>query len=145
MHRFIAVCSIVICATTLACSSAPSEKVASTSSAQTGGCGGAAVVTLTGFDRQTLVLTGVTADGAELTIQYTGDTLALPADLGRYTPPDPCFAQATAWNEQIDCGLTWDVVERLEHFARFDCEAAVTLGEDNGALTFQPVASTPDP
>jgi len=145
MRRFVFVCSIFICGATLACSSAPGEKVASTSSAQTGGCGGAAVVTLTGFDRYSLVLTGVTADGAELAIQYTIDTVGLPADLGTYTPPDPCFGQASAWNEQIDFGLTRAVVQRLEHFARFDCEASVTLGSDNEVLTFQPVASTPAP
>jgi hypothetical protein len=145
MRRFVVVCSIVICGATVACSSAPGEKVASTSSAQTGGCEGATVVTLTGFDRYSLVLTGVTADGEELSIQYTVDTVGLPADLGTFTPPDPCFAQAVAWNEQIDFGVTRAVVERLDHFARFDCEASVTLARDNEALTFQPVASTPDP
>jgi hypothetical protein len=103
------------------------------------------VVTLTGFDRDTLVLTGVTADGAELAIQYTGDTFGLPADLGSYTPPDPCFAQATAWDNQIDFGVTRAVVERLAHFARFDCLASVTLGDENEALSFQPVASAPAP
>jgi hypothetical protein len=144
MRRFVAVCSIFIGATTVACSSAPGEKVASTSSAQTG-CESATVVTLTGFDRQTLVLTGVTADGAELAIQYTGDTIGLPADLGSYTPPDPCFGQATAWNEQCDFGVTRAVDQRLEHFARFECQASVTLDLDNEAITFQPVASAPAP
>jgi hypothetical protein len=142
MRRFVAACSIITSATTFACSSAPGEKVASTSSAQTG-CESTAVVTLTGFDRHTLVLTGVTADGAELAFQYTSDTWGFPADLGTYTPPDPCFAQATAWNEQVDFGLTRAVVERLEHFALFDCEASVTLGRDNEVLAFQPVASAP--
>ena len=136
-------CSIFIGVTALACSSAPGEKVASTSSAQTG-CESATVVTLTGFNRRTLVLTGVTADGAELAIQYTSDTIGLPADLGTYTPPDPCFAQATAWNNQIDFGSAHRaVVERLEHFARFECAASITLGTENEALTFQPVASAP--
>ena len=144
MRRFVSVCSVFIAATTLACSSAPGEKVASTSSAQTG-CESATVVTLTGFDRHTLVLTGVTADGTELAIQYTSDTVGLPADLGQFTPPDPCFGQANAWNEQIDFGLTCDVIQRLEHFARFDCDASIVLGDDNEALTFQPVGSAPAP
>lgn len=145
MHRFVAVCSVVIGVAVLGCSIAPNEKVGSTSSAQTA-CARATVVTLTAFDSHTLVLTGVTADGEELTIQYTSETVGLPADLGTYTPPDPCFAQATAWNNQIDqidaigpCGRA--VVQRLEHFARFECAASILLGGDDEALTFQPVAS----
>jgi hypothetical protein len=144
MRRIVAVCSIFIGATTVACSSAPREKVGSTSSAQTS-CEGSTVVTLTGFDRQTLMLTGVTADGAELAIQYTDYTIGLPADLSLYTPPDPCFGQATAWNEQVDFGVSRAVVERLEHFARFACVASVALDGDNEAITFQPVASAPAP
>jgi len=148
MHRFVAVCSVFVGVAALGCSSAPNEKVASTSSAQTG-CESAAVVTLTGFNSRTLVLTGVTADGAELAIQYTTDTVGVPADLGTYTPPDPCFAQATAWNNQIDqideigLGCSRALVQRLEHFARFECAASITLGAENEALTFQPVASAP--
>jgi hypothetical protein len=146
MRRFVAVCSIFIGVAALGCSSAPNEKVASTRSAQTG-CESATVVTLTAFDPHTLVLTGVTADGVELAIQYTSDTIGLLADLGTYTPPDPCFGQATAWNNQIDqideidVGCSRALVQRLEHFARFDCAASITLGADDEALTFQPVAS----
>jgi hypothetical protein len=144
MRRFVAVCSVFIGVAALGCSSAPNEKVASTSSAQTGCESSATVVTLTAFNPRTLVLTGVTADGVELAIQYTSDTIGLLADLGTYTPPDPCFGQATAWNNQIDemtFGCNRAVVQRLGHFARYECAASITLGADNEALTFQPVAS----
>ena len=142
MRRFVVVCSIIIGTGTLACSGPPGEKVASTSSAQTG-CESTTVITVTGFDRRTLVLTGVTADGTEMAMRYTDETWGLLADLGSFTPPDPCFGQATAWNEQIDFGVNRAVVERLTHFARFDCEAIVTLDTDNEVLTFQPVAAEP--
>ena len=148
MHRFVAVGSIFVGVAALGCSSAPGEKVGSTSSAQTG-CESATIVTLTGFNSRTLMLTGVTADGVELAIQYTSDTIGLPADLGTYTPPDPCFAQATAWNNQIDqvdeigFGCSHALVQRLQQFARLECAASITLGAENEALAFQPVASAP--
>lgn len=144
MHRFVAACSIVIGATTLACSSPPGENVESTSSAQSACEGGARVVTLTGFDSDALVLTGITPEGETLAIRYTADTEALAANLIEY-PPDPCLGQATAWNKQIDRGLTQAVIERLAHFASFSCSASVTLGAGNVALTFQPVAFAPAP
>jgi len=148
MHRFVAVCSIFVGVAALGCSSAPGEKVGSTSSAQTG-CGSPTVVTLTGFNSRTFMLRGVTADGAELAFQYTTDTIGLPADLGTYTPPDPCFAQATAWNDQIDqideigFSCSRPLAQRLQQFARLECAASITLGAENEALTFQPVASAP--
>ncbi len=145
MRRFVAAYVIVIGATALGCSSPPGERVGSTSSAQTACEGGSQVVTLTGFDRETLVLTALNADGEELSIQYTADTTAVAADLASYEPPDPCFAQATAWNHQIGRGISRAVVERLAHFARFSCDASVQLGEGNVALSFKPVPFPPNP
>jgi hypothetical protein len=141
MRRFIAAYAI-LGATTLACSAAPD----STSSAQSALAAPAdEVVTITGFDRQTLVLTAVNAEGETMSLQYTPDTSALAANLAGFEPPDPCFAQATAYDHQIDRGLTQALIERLVQFARFSCNAAVTLGEGNVVLSFQPVAHPPEP
>ncbi len=146
MRRFLAAAYVILGATTLACSGPPGDTTESTNSAlsacDTAGC---EVVTLTGFDRETLVLTGVNAAGEELSIRYTADTEALPADLGTYEPPDPCFAQATAWNHQIGPDHTEPLIERLAHFATFRCNASVTLGEGNLALSFRPVPYPPQP
>lgn len=144
MRRLIAA-FVIIGATTLACSGPPGEKLGSSSSALRACRGSSEVLTLTGFDRETLVLTAVNADGEELSIQYTGDTSALAADLASYEPPDPCFAQATAWNHQIGRGLTQAVIERLSHLAQFSCDASVRLGEGNVVLSFRPVPFPPNP
>ncbi len=144
MRRLIAA-YVIIGATTLACSGPPGEKIASTSSAQTACEGPSEVVTLTGFDRETLVLTAIDGNGRELSIRYTADTEALAADVASYEPPDPCFAQATAWNHQIGRGLTQAVIERLSHFAQFSCDASVRIGEGNVALSFRPVPFPPNP
>lgn len=145
MRRFIAAYAVFLGATTLACSSPPGEKLASTSSAETACRASTEVATLIGFDRDTLVLTAVNGNGEELSIQYTGDTSAVAADLGAFEPPDPCFGQANAWNHQIGRGLTQPVIERLSHFARFTCNASVRLGEGNVVLSFQPVPYPPEP
>lgn len=146
MRRFLAA-YVILGATTLACSGPPADRSESTSSAQSA-CEAPAdeVVTLTGFDRHDLVLTAVNAEGETLPpLRYTADTAALAADLASYEPPDPCLAQATAWNHQIQRGLTQAVVERLAHFARFGCNASVTLGEGNVVLSFRPVPYPPEP
>lgn len=144
MRRFIAAYAVFLGATTLACSSPPGEEIASTSSAQTA-CGASSeVLTLTGFDRETLVLTAVNGNGKVLSIRYTADTSPVPADLASFEPPDPCIAQATAWNHQIGRGLTQAVIERLSHFARFSCNASVRL-EGNVIVRFEPVPFPPEP
>lgn len=145
MSRFIAA-YVILGAATLACSGAPGDRSESTSSAQSA-CETPAdqVVTLTGFDRRDLVLTAVNAEGETMSLQYTADTSALAADLASFEPPDPCFAQATAYDHQIRRGLTQAVVERLAHFARFGCNASVTLGEGNVVLSFRPVPYPPQP
>jgi hypothetical protein len=145
MRRFIAAYAVFLGATMLACSSPPGEKIASTSSAQTACDVRSEIVTLTGFDSDTLVLTVVNGDGEQLSIQYTGDTSAVAANLGEYEPPDPCFGQATAWNHQIGRGLMQAVIERLAHFAKFSCNARVSLGGDNVVLSLKPVPFPPNP
>ncbi len=145
MRRLIAAYAIFICATALGCSSPPGEKIGSTSSAQTA-CGAASeVVTLTGFDRHTLVLTAVNGNGEVLSLQYTDDTSGVAADLASFEPPDPCLAQARAWNHQIHRGLSQAVIERLSHFAQFSCNASVRIGEGNVVLSYKPVAFPPQP
>lgn len=144
MTRFVAAIAVVIGAACIGCSSAPSEKLASTSSAECTGPS-TAVVTLTGFDKHSLVLTGVTTDGAEIAIRYDADTTPIAADLGLYEPPDPCLAQARGWNQQIDRGLSQAVIERLAHFAQFSCMASIELGPGNQAITFKPVPYPPQP
>ena len=144
-RRFIAAYAVVIAATALGCSSSPGEKIGSTSSAQTA-CGASSeVVTLMGFDRHTLVLTALNGNGEVLTMQYTAETSAGAADLASFEPPDPCDAQATAWNHQIGRGLSQAVIERLSHFAQFSCNASVRLGVGNVVLSFTPVAFPPEP
>jgi hypothetical protein len=71
-----------------------------------------------------------------LVLQYTDATESLPAVVLE-EPPDPCFAQQTAWNQQTGGGLTQAVVERLVHFARFACAARITV--NGGTITsFRP-------
>lgn len=145
MRRFIAAYAIFVGATALGCSSPPGEEIGSTSSAQTA-CGASSeVVTLTAFNRRTLVLTAVNGNGEVLSLQYTEDTSGVAADLASYEPPDPCLAQARAWNHQIDRGLSQAVIERMSHFAQFSCNASVRVGEGNVVLSLQPVAHPPEP
>ena len=144
MPRFVSAVAVVIGAACIACSSPPGEKVASTSSAESTGPSNV-VVTLTGFDKHSLVLTGVTTDGAEISLRYDAETTPVAADLALYEPPDPCLAQARAWNQQIDRGLSQAVIERLAHFARFSCMASIELGPGNQAITFKPVPYPPQP
>lgn len=144
MRRSIAVC-VVLGATSLGCSSPPGERLGATGSALSACEADPEVVTLTGFSRDTLVLTAVNGDGEQLSIQYSADTTPFAADIGTFEPPDPCFAQATAWNHQVGRRLTQAVIERLAHFAQFTCNASVQLGEGNVILSFRPVAFPPEP
>jgi len=93
-------------------------------------------VTVTGFDENTRVMT-VRVGEEMLALHYTADTDALPTSVPP-EPPDPCFGQETAWNQQIGRGLTQAVIERLAHFARFQCEAQVTRGSGDEIAAFQP-------